>query len=329
MGSESIMEKWGRHRDKKKKQRENEAELVQWIERLAGGSESPIRKVEGYREKLRKPVENAIGHIQGVIDSIPGPFGLSPTSWDKDALAHALFVSPEEIRSLLKKCADLKSFFQESGAKNAVALLTAAKKERTVFVKAMEGEILRGDVPETAVEFYDHRVVAPSETEEGNRKELLYRGLYVLTSDALEEFERIQAVSEELSEQRQLLDLTLKMGKSRERRPEKFFAGDSVSDAETVKAGQLMAEIDQQLAELGQGAGTPRDFLKKLEAVLMEPDKFLTVKTLSMNLDWMGIKREGPATETGYSIDLAELEIPDRMKRVAVLVGVSAEECLG
>jgi hypothetical protein len=62
---------------------------------------------------------------------------------------------------------------------------------------------------------------------------------------------------------------------------------------------------------------------------LLGPDNFLTGKTIGMRLNWMGVKLSKESTETGREIKLSELEIPGRVKRVAVLASVSAAECLG
>lgn len=329
MGSLGIVDRWVQYREQKTVRRQKEAELSELIERMVSDSYPSLRQVSGYREQLQGPAENALGHIKTLIGAIPGPFRLSAAGWDKDSLTHALFVSPDEIRSLLKKCAELTAFFRKSGSKSATALLTATKKERTAFGTALEGEILRRDVPFTAVEFYDHRVIAPAGTEGEHRRELVHRGLHVLASNALQEFIQSTSIREELEAQHRILDYKLKILQTRERRMECLLAGVCSSDPEAGEARKLLMEIDKQLMELEQGSGTPHDFLKKLEKVLAEPGNFLTEKPITMNLDWMGMKQNDSSTVTGRAINLSELEMPDKLKRIAVLVDISAEECMG
>jgi hypothetical protein len=323
-----IPGRWSQYREQKQKQREKQATLVELIERMVQDSDPRIRKVSGYRQQLQKPVENALGYIEGLISSIPGPFSLSAERWDKDPLMHALFVSPDEIRSLLKNCVELKSFFKKSGVKTAVALLTATKKERTVFGTALEGEIIRRDVPQVAVEFYDHRVVAPVPTEEQNRSELVHRGLNLLATSAFEEIMQVQSLREELTAQHRVLELKLKMRQTRDRGLECLLAGGCGGDSEIEQAQELLAEIDKQLTKLGPGSGTPRDFLRKLENVLTAADNALKEKTLAMRLNWMGVKLNKESTDNSSEITLTELEIPGRLKRVAVLTNIAVNECL-
>ena len=91
---------------------------------------------------------------------------------------------------------------------------------------------------------------------------------------------------------------------------------------------QLLAEIGKQLMELGPGSGRPRDFMRKLENVLTGADHALTEKTLDMRLNWLGVKLNRESTENSSKITLTELEIPGRLKRVAVLANIVVNECL-
>jgi len=62
----AILDKWSRYLERKKRQREKDAALVELIERMVQDSDPAIRKVAGYRRQLQKPVENALGYIEGV-----------------------------------------------------------------------------------------------------------------------------------------------------------------------------------------------------------------------------------------------------------------------
>ncbi len=134
---------------------------------------------------------------------------------------------------------------------------------------------------------------------------------------------------QEKKSQRRILDYKIKIQKSRDRGLESSLAGSSGSDSETDQAMKVLADIDNQLKEFEQGAGTPRDFLRKLEKVLLRAENFLTEKSIGLRLDWMGMKQDETSAEKSFEINLAELEIPEREKRVAVLAGISADQCVG
>jgi hypothetical protein len=153
--------------------------------------------------------------------------------------------------------------------------------------------------------------------------------LNVLAMQAVEEVTRDQAIREELTAERHSLEFKIKLRRTRQRGLEALLAGGAPPDAEEEEAQQLLAEIDQQLTLLEPGAGAPRDVLRKLESNLTGPETALTVKTLEIHLDRMGMKQNEDATEVGQALVMAELEIPGRLKRVALLATVSAADCLG
>jgi hypothetical protein len=126
-----------------------------------------------------------------------------------------------------------------------------------------------------------------------------------------------------------MLALKLKIQHGRESGLDRLLAGESRRNAGATEARQLLEEIDKQLMELDPGSGGPEDFLGKLAAVLLGPGQYLMGKMVGMRLNWMGIRLEEDAIEAGGDIRLAELEMPGRRKRVAVLATVSADECLG
>jgi hypothetical protein len=126
-----------------------------------------------------------------------------------------------------------------------------------------------------------------------------------------------------------MLAVKLKIQYSRQRGLEGLLSDSGASAAGAKQAQDLLEEIDNQLAELEPGSAKPQDFLRKLEKVLLDPGNFLAGKTIRMRLNWMGVKQSEESAENAPEITLAELEIPGKVKRVAALVAVSAEECLG
>ena len=138
-----------------------------------------------------------------------------------------------------------------------------------------------------------------------------------------------QALREELTAQRKSAAFKIKIRETRDRGMGYLLGGSSQVGAAEEEWHQLLGEIDRQLADLGPGAGTPRDLLVTLKRVLTGADAVLTEKTLEMRLNWMGVKQSEDAAEDGRAITLTELEMPNRAKRVAMLATVSAGECLG
>jgi hypothetical protein len=241
---------------------------------------------------------------------------------------HALFVGPDEIRSLLLKCPALKSYFLESGDDSAVAVMSVARNERTVFGTALKGETIQRDVAQIAVEFHDHRVVAPVATEAESRRLMIQRGLNLLAAATLEKTTEAQALKEELAAQRRILAAQLRVLETRERGLERLMTGGGRDDERAGEARQLLKELDNRLGELKPESGTPRGALNELERVLTDAGNFLRGSTVRMRLNWMGVKLDPGAPEDAREITLTELEIPERLKRVVMLTRIQAGECL-
>ena len=139
---------------------------------------------------------------------------------------------------------------------------------------------------------------------------------------------QIQSIREDLTAQCHIFAVKLKIQHTHERSLERLLAGGSQSNKDTGQAEQVLAEIDKQLMELEPGSGRPQDFLRKLENVLTAPGNFLTEETIGMRLNWMGVKLKEESAENGREITLSELEIPGRLKRVALLTKISVSESL-
>ena len=134
--------------------RKAEAALTEAIERLVQEVSPAIRNVRGYRKRLRTPVEYAQKYIEGLVAAIPGPLPLSAEQGGRDSLAALLFVGADQLRGLLNNNAALGSFFRNQATEQAVALLTATYREKTIFTCVLQGEIIRRDCPATGGRLY-------------------------------------------------------------------------------------------------------------------------------------------------------------------------------
>jgi hypothetical protein len=165
MGLRDLWERVLGHRLPDQETRKAEAVLMEEVERLVQEVSPAIRNIRGYRKRLRTPVEGARQYVEGLVAAIPGPRPLSADREAPDSLTALLFVGADQVRGLLHDNAELVSFFRNQATEQAVALLTATCNEKTIFTSVLQGEIIRRDVPQLAVDFTDHRIVAPAPTE--------------------------------------------------------------------------------------------------------------------------------------------------------------------
>jgi len=308
--------------------RRKENALTQAIDRVVQASAPAMCSLHDCRRDLRSPVENALSYIQQTIDAIPGPARILPENWDRDPLLKALFVDPDEMRSLLERDPRLKSFFARQPTARAFALLTATKRERTIFGTAAEGDIVQRDVPQTAVEFHDHRIIDPFAAAVETRQALKDRALSALVTQVLERMLQLRSLKDELKEQQRILSIKLKIVQSRMHSLDALSAEETTGESTPADAPRVLADIDRQIQDLASESDSPEEYLRQLTAVLNAPHQVLTVTPVVMQLNWMGVKQGNPAVDGSRGIRLAEVEFQDRFKRVAVFVDIARQDCL-
>ena len=308
--------------------RREEDALAQAIDQVVQASAPVMCSLRDCRRDLRSPVEAALSYLQQAIDVIPGPTLLSPGNWDRDPLLKALFVNPEEMSALLADNPRLKSFFAQQGASGASALLTATKKERTIFGTAAEGSLVRRDVPQTAVEFYDHRIIDPATAAAETRIALKNRALNALVTQVLERLLQLRALKDELKEQQRILSIKLKILQTRPDGLGILTSEQAAAESATPDAPRVLTDIDRQIRGLAAESDSPEEYLRQLTEVLQAPQKVLAVTPVVLQLDWMGVKQGSAAAAGSREIRLAEVEFQDRLKRVAVWVDIARQDCL-
>jgi hypothetical protein len=314
--------------ESRKLRRQNETALIQAIDQVVKTSAPVMCSLRDCRQGLRSPVQNALTYIQKTIDAIPGPAPLAPDGWDRYPLLKALFVDPEEIRALLAEDPRLRSFFTRQPASRAFALLTATKRERTIFGTAVEGTIVRRDVPQTAVEFHDHRIIDPSAAETETRRALMDRALNALVTQVLERLLELRALKDELKEQQRILSIQLKIQQTRMHGLDALASEEATGESAPPAAHPVLSDIDRQIQDLAAESDSPEVYLRQLTAVLNAPQQVLTVAPIGMRLNWMGVKQGDAAADGERDIRLAEVQFQDRLKRVAVFVDIDRQDCL-
>jgi hypothetical protein len=306
--------------------RKRRAALNEEIEGLVREVAPAIRNVPGYRKRLHDPVERARRYVEGLVAAIPGPRPLSFNQNGPDSLVKLLFVDARQLGDLLNENPGLVSFFQREPTNQAVALLTATREEKTIFASARQGAIIRRDVPQTAVDFTAHRIVAPSVSEAESRRALREGGLRLLGLRALEHLTNLKGHKEDLAEERRVMGLKLKILQGHRRSLEGLLESDQDSAAKEARVREMLEEINLELDTVTAALGPPEDALKHLLSFLNHPEFVLTLQPLSLRLNWMGVKVEAGSEDPGTEIALAELELKDRLKRVALLVTIDREE---
>ena len=222
---------------------------------------------------------------------------------------------------------ELKEYFDEpehQRSTESCALLCMRKKEVTVLGMQLEGEQVIKDVKQTRVSFAGHQIYAPGDDELDTRRELkccMFEGLVL---NALDKISELREKRRQLETEQQILNSRLRQ-----------YAGESVGHealGTTTEAAVnrrkdeiKLAQVVQELNEIGYVS--PEMCLNLVNAILSQPEDFVSLKNTSMMLDRAGIKRSDK--EHSHSINqmqFSEVRIKGLPPRVVTLAKIKREE---
>lgn len=307
---------WQQYQHKKA----GDAVIDQATERVVDIADPHIRAAGRYRKALRMPVEAARQYCTSLLAKVPGPVLLSRDRYHDDPQVKAVFASPESLEELLRLSPELSQLRDQGHAGPVMALMTMSLEEKTIFGYQREGEIVMRDVAQRAVNFYDHRLVAPAADIALTREGVVRRGLEVLATVAMERIETLQGKKAELQQKREYLRAAMKILSGRTQVLEMFAAPEPGKREEYRKAEELLAEVDRELLEVRDLIGRPEQSLAFLDGVLRNPADSLIVGQRTMRLNWMNVRVEGQAESDGHDVTLAEFSVPEIVNRSAMLV---------
>lgn len=182
----------------------------QILENFVGASNSKMRAVDDYTNKLRKYVQTLHSYVLQIVDKIPPPIDLNLKAFGTDELVNALFVSSKDIDKLLKNNPEINVFLRNQNVPIVYALLTADKSEKSTLGIGMQGDMLIRDVPQQAVNFSSHKLHTPcTSSEELNTvlKEYLFSRVVALLKQEMEDLMSNQPLNTDKSYEARLKSL--------------------------------------------------------------------------------------------------------------------------
>jgi hypothetical protein len=280
------------------------------IERAIDATDPRLRALGNYRKRLREPVEQAARHIITLVDNLPAAVEISRRSYGTDPRLRAFFVSAGHLQEVLGRIKTVRDYLQGvSGAlPDAIfGLLTLAWKERTVLGTEQHGEILRRDVKQVAVNFFDHRFVGLAGSEADSRWELKKRGYDYLLGNALKTIISTRGKRQDLKREQQLLNKKLEAMKAGNWGMEGMFAHDEVELNDPAALEAQIEAVEKELLEVGSDTASLQRSQDELAGVLGQPAHWLSRRELTMRLNYMGIRVEEKPGEASNALDLVEL----------------------
>ena len=157
----SLVSNLSSHIHEEMQQAEEDKQIV---ETFVEASNTKMRAVQGYADKLRVYVKTLYNHVLHIADEIPPPVDLNQDAFGTDTLVNALFVNSQDIDKLFNTDPDVNSFLH-AHSKDQVpivyAVLTASKIEKSTLGIKLQGDMLMRDVPQQAVNFSLHKIHTP------------------------------------------------------------------------------------------------------------------------------------------------------------------------
>jgi hypothetical protein len=288
-------------------------------ERAIDGTDPRLRALGNYRKRLREPVEQAAQHIISLVDGLPPAVEISRRSYGSDPRLRAFFVSADHLDEFLRSTSTVRDYLKGSASPlpdTIFGLLTLTWKERTVLGTEQNGEIQRRDVKQQAVSFFDHRFVSPAGDESGARWEMKKRGYDYLIRVALEKILAARGKHEDLKRERQLLNRKLEAMKTGGWGLEAMFSHDKAEPTDPAALEAQIDAVEKELLTLGADTVSLEHSLDRLAEVLGQPEHWLSLRELSMRLNYMGIRVEEHSAQSSTLIDLIELYSVDGLHRI-------------
>jgi hypothetical protein len=274
-----------------------------------------------YRKRLHEPVALAARYVIALVDDQSAPVEISRRSYGINPRLRNFFVSTDHLHEVLGGIRTVRDYLQgvSGPLPDAIyGLLTVEWKERRVLGTEQHGEILRRDVKQVAVSFFNHRFAGPAASDAEARWELEKRAYDYLLEIAMETIIATRGKRQELKREQQLLKKKLATMRAENWGLVGMFAHE---DAQANDPAELEAQIyavEMELLETGMDTDSLQRSLDQLAGVLADPAHWIAKRELSMRLNYMGIRVEDIPGQASNLLDLVELYSVSGERRITL-----------
>lgn len=299
--------------------------LAAAIEKTVEGTDPRLRLVHNYKKKLAKPVQSALQYTDMLVTRSTQPILVNRQAYSLDPRVHAFFTSANEMQRLFSLDKSMRDFFaspKNQDQTEGCVLLAMKKQEKKIFGYEMEAGIIKRDVPQIAVAFSDHRLLAPARNATKIKEKLRKLAFNTLVECALANILNIRINRHDLEVQRRLLQEKLSTQK-KSRYGLQSVLEDNIdydNDDDDVSHETLLQlhKIEHQLHQVKVNLRTLDDSLAQVIAVLSRPERYLQLETVSLQLNRLGIKVDSPSS--GDEIAFHEVQMGESRRFALALV---------
>lgn len=302
------------------------------IERVVEGTDPRLRMARQYQKKLWPAVERSIEYVSELVDSLPPPVEIGNHSFTSEPRLRALFASSQHLKEILSFGKELDLYRQRIGGglpADLYAVLRVERTEKTVLGVALEGNMIRRDVPQITVNFQNHSLAFPAGSETKTRREIKKRAFAHLIETALGRLVSIRSKKQQLEQQqRQLLQKKTKLLKGAHVGLTTLLDPKIAALDTPIAIDQRLREIEAELNQLQASSATLDDHLAKVVVTLREPEKYLRLNRVSLTLDHMNIKVEKDAAYNANTLTLEDMFLGENRWITLLLIRFPSNELL-
>ncbi|MDO9225599.1 MAG: hypothetical protein Q8M09_06155 [Pseudomonadota bacterium] len=265
-------------------------DLEQALERAAYRVEPHLKHTGSWPKRFRPPLAAALNQAKNLLKGIPGPVEINARSFTQDPFVHALFGSPEDIRTALCSSTVMRQYVASGVSQEVYVLLSMRRNEKNTLGTDDSGGVLRRDVPQRKVWFTDHQLIGPQPTLESARETLKW----ILFDRFLERvavgIQRIHTERDRLSQEKDLAQARLRC-------------------ASPANSSALRGNLEQTLAHLGAATQCLENsnLAEVFATVLSHPEDCLYLEEYSLLLDNMGLVRSEEESSTTSRLTFTDL----------------------
>jgi hypothetical protein len=251
-------------------------------------------------------VEKVFRFIEDVVEDIPPPINCNPSNFTLDSTVRALFTGPDHVKKVFSESENVRSFFKDNqSVEDCWALLCMEKEERRQPGMAMVNNQVMRDVYQTTVNFSDHQIMSPGNSEEDARcalKSCIFNSLLVHAKH-----EARSSLADHARKEARLAKLKRKL------------ASDDRSDiTATLEIEIEKKALEKALIGLPRRLMTPTDHLEHVISILENPQQYVSETRHRMTLNNTNVLLEDG--DCGNELELSEITVASHTARVALLV---------
>lgn len=275
-----------------------------------------LRTAAGFEHKLAAPVHHALGYCEGLVAGLPGPMDISRHAFGTDPLVHALFATADDVDRMLGNSQAVRDYLAEPasfGSDHFYALFAARRQQKRQLGLAMQGDVIRSEVPQTVVYFCDHLLVEPQGDLETARARLRSAAFDSLLKSFHTHVDALRLEKDSLA-----ADCSVERAHLTVLRGRKDGTEISVST-------RHLEELDAHLRQVAESL-MPDQLEEALAGYLLGPEKALRLDPVTLKVDQLGVLADPADAEGATTLNFPELTARDKRRHLVMLARIDREE---